>query len=83
MNDSAFFMIHIGNIIETELRKQERSVSWFARKIYCDRSTVYSIFQRQSIDTQMLLKISQVLNHNFFEYYINALNECSENTTDV
>ena len=76
-------MIHIGKLIETELRKQERSVSWFARKIYCDRSTVYAIFQRQSIDTQMLLKISQVLNHNFFEYYNDVLIGCGEMSTST
>ena len=30
---------------------------------------LYHIFQRQSIDTEMLLRISQVLKHDFFEYY--------------
>ena len=27
-------MIHIGKLIEAELRRQERSVNWFARKLY-------------------------------------------------
>lgn len=74
-------MIHIGKLIEAELRKQERSVSWFARKIYCDRSTVYAIFQRQSIDTQMLVLISQTLNYNFFEHYYKSLNLRRKNPT--
>ncbi len=64
-----FCMIHIGNLIEIELRKQERSVSWFANKLYCDRTNVYSIFKRESIDTALLLRISIVLEHNFFHYY--------------
>lgn len=62
-------MIHIGTLIEAELRRQERSVSWFARKLCCERSNVYSIFHRKSIDTDMLLRISKILNRNFFEEY--------------
>lgn len=75
-------MIHIGKIIEDELRRQERTVAWFARKLLCDRSTVYAIFQRQSVNTDVLLQISRILNRNFFELYINELNgECGENAT--
>ena len=64
-------MIHIGSLIEQELRRQERSVSWFARKLHCDRTNIYKIFKKQSIDTQLLEKISNILQHNFFFYYIN------------
>ena len=60
-------MVHIGSLIEQELRRQERSVSWFARKLYCDRTNVYKIFKKQSIDTQLLEQISIILQHNFFE----------------
>lgn len=63
-------MIHIGHLIEAELHRQERSVTWFAKKLYCDRTNVYSIFKRQSIDTELLLRISRVLNHDFFHYYL-------------
>lgn len=67
-------MIHIGQLIEEELHRQERSVAWFARQLYCDRTNVYDIFKRQSLDTELLLRISMVLNHNFFDYY----NHCFE-----
>lgn len=63
-------MIYIGKLIEMELHRQERSVTWFANKLYCDRTNVYSIFKRKSIDTELLLRISHILNHNFFSYYI-------------
>lgn len=63
-------MIHIGKLIEEELRRQQRTVSWFARNLYCDRTNVYDIFKRRSIDTAMLLRISIVLRHNFFRYYL-------------
>ena len=58
-----------GKLIEEELHRQERSVTWFANKLYCDRTNTYKIFKRQSIDTELLLRISQVLHVNFFEYY--------------
>ena len=66
-------MVHIGQIIETELRRQERSVSWFARKLYCDRSNVYDIFRRENIDANLLYRISVVLEHDFFFYYSQQL----------
>ena len=68
-----YFMVHIGHLIEEELRKQERSVTWFANKLYCDRTNVYSIFKRESIDTALLLRISNILKHNFFIYYTKEL----------
>ena len=66
-------MIHIGKEIEAELRRQERTISWLARKLVCDRSTVYAIFQRQSINTEVLLQISLILNVNFFKLYLKEL----------
>lgn len=65
--------IFIGKIIEDELRTQERSVVWLARKLDCNRTNVYKIFRRTSIDTDLLLKISNVLHCNFFEHYIKEL----------
>ena len=59
-------MLHIGQLIEEELRRQERSVTWFAKKLYCDRTNVYKIFRKQSIDTDLLLRISVILRRNFF-----------------
>lgn len=63
-------MIHIGYEIESELRRQERSVTWFANKLYCDRTNVYKIFKRNSIDSDLLLRISIILNCNFFNKYV-------------
>lgn len=57
----------IGTLIRRELERQERTVTWFARKLSCDRSNVYRLFQKHSIDTIQLYRISQILNHNFFD----------------
>lgn len=59
-------MKQIGLLIKEELEKQERSISWFARKLSCDRSNIYRLFQKDSIDTGLLARISILLNHDFF-----------------
>lgn len=56
----------IGILIKEELEKQERSISWFARKLSCDRSNVYRLFQKESIDTKLLARISILLGRDFF-----------------
>ncbi len=62
-------MIHIGSIIKKRFDEQGLSVSWFAKQLCCDRTNVYSIFKRESIDTLLLVKISSILRHDFFKYY--------------
>ena len=59
-------MVSIGELIKEELKRQERTVSWFARKLSCDRSNVYRLFQKHSIDTALLHQISVILNKDFF-----------------
>lgn len=61
--------LHIGKIIEEELRRQSRTVTWLSRKIHCDRRNVYDIFNRTSIDTDLLNRISVALNKDFFACY--------------
>lgn len=56
----------IGSLIKEELERQERTVSWFARHLSCDRSNVYRLFQKHSIDTDLLIRISFILNRDFF-----------------
>ena len=67
--------IHVGESIRNELRKQGRTVNWLAEQIFCEKSNVYKLFRRKSIDLEQLMKISEALNHNFlsdcFEEYPN------------
>ena len=58
-------MDSIGILIKEELEKQERSVTWLARKLSCDRSNVYRLFQKRSIETDLLIRISVILNRDF------------------
>ncbi len=66
-------MIHIGDLIRQELIRQDRTPTWLARKINCERTNVYDIFERTSINTDLLAKISQVLDCDFFALYSTTL----------
>ncbi|MDE6317141.1 MAG: XRE family transcriptional regulator [Muribaculaceae bacterium] len=68
-------MVHIGKAIEAEMRRQERTPSWLARKINCERTNVYYIFSQASINTDMLIRISRALNHDFFQDLSQSLSE--------
>jgi len=61
--------IHIGHLIEEQLKHDERSVSWLARQIPCTRNHVYKILKKSSIDCSLLLRISKAMNFNFFVFY--------------
>ena len=61
--------IHIGELIRNQLFLQERSGAWLARKINTTSSNISKILNKEHIDTELLMKISVALNHNFFQYY--------------
>lgn len=60
----------IGQLIEERVKAQKMGVTEFANKISKERSNVYDIFKRDSIDTNLLKKIGQVLQHDFFQYFL-------------
>lgn len=61
--------INIGRIIHEELKSQRRSVAWLAEQIPYDRSYMYRILKKQTINFELLSRISNILNVNFFNYY--------------
>lgn len=67
--------ISVGSLIKQELKRQERSVAWFANHLACDRTNIYRIISKDSIDTNLLIRISKVLNHNFFEDIAVSIND--------
>lgn len=69
--------ILIGQLIEKELHRQERTTVWFARKLGCNRTNAYKIFKRTSIDTDLLMRISLILNHDFFAVYSSQYTDLS------
>lgn len=57
--------LHIGQMIKSVFDESGMTISEFARQIHLERTTVYSLFERQSVDSIQLAKISLVLKHNF------------------
>lgn len=58
--------IHIGSRIREKVNTSGMTVTEFADKINYSRRNIYSIFSKESIDTSLLFKISEVLKYNFF-----------------
>ena len=63
--------IHIGTLIKEKLTEKSMSIAEFSRRINRERTTVYDIFQRKSIDIDLLIKISEALEYDFIHevYY--------------
>ena len=60
----------IGELIKLKLDSSGMDVTSFAKKLGKDRSTVYDIFLRDSIDTKLLEKIGQILEYDFFQEFL-------------
>ena len=57
----------VGNKIKAEVISQGLTITEFAAMINCQRTNVYDIFKRESIDCGLLLVISKALGRNFFK----------------
>ena len=62
--------VHIGNVIKKIVKTKQINIDDFATSINCTRRNVYKIFDKQSIDTDLLLVISKALKQNLFFNYI-------------
>jgi transcriptional regulator with XRE-family HTH domain len=60
----------IGKIILLKLKESGMSKNEFARRINKSPQNVHNIFNRQSVDTKLLLDISKVLEFNFFALFL-------------
>ncbi len=65
------YPIHIGSMIKTVFDESGMTVAEFARRIHCERTNVYKIFSRHSVDVALLINISRVLHHNFLADVMN------------
>ena len=59
--------VHIGSIIRAKLEESSLSIAEFAERINRTRPTVYDKKKKKSIDTDLLIKISEVLEYNFLQ----------------
>jgi len=58
--------IHIGKLIQQQMKAQGRSPSWLSKKLNCHRSNIYKIYENPNMDISLLTRICKIFNHNFF-----------------
>jgi transcriptional regulator with XRE-family HTH domain len=61
--------VHIGQKAQEVFEQKGLKLSDFADQLGTVRQNVYRIFKKHDLDTGLLTKLSQVLGHNFFQYY--------------
>lgn len=75
--------IHIGSIIKTRARAIRLGPTELGSRIETSKQNVYGIFKRKSIDTELLIKISVALDHDFFQYLSRSLNGDIQRSSDL
>lgn len=61
----------IGEVIKKILVSRKMKLKDFAEDLGMARQNVYRIFEKSSIDSDLLIKISSILNYNFFQHFDN------------
>jgi hypothetical protein len=61
--------VQIGARVQEVFESRNMKLSVLADQLGTVRQNVYRIFKKKDLDTGLLIKISEVLNHNFFHYY--------------
>lgn len=67
--------MHIGQLIKQKMEEEGKTVSWRARNLSYCRTNVYKIYDKKSIDTDLLMRISALLEYNFFLDYTNEFDK--------
>lgn len=62
-------MIHIGTQIRQKMEERQKTVVWMAEQLSCSRTNIYKIFEKYSVDTDQLARISTILDFDFFSLY--------------
>lgn len=67
--------IHIGQDIKAQLEKQGHTTTWLAEQLGYHRTNLYKIYEKQTIDTGVLLRISKIMHFDFFKLYSDEIND--------
>ena len=63
-------VVFIGKEIHRELKRQGRSGVWLARQLPCSNNHVYKLFSKKTMDADLLWRISDIMDVNFFRLYM-------------
>lgn len=64
---------HIGSRIKEVWKRSGLKGAEFAKQLHRQRQSIYHLFRQESVDTLLLKKISEVLDHDFFQDYSDLL----------
>ncbi|MBQ8957104.1 MAG: XRE family transcriptional regulator [Bacteroidales bacterium] len=57
---------HIGHKIKEHIDSHGIKLQWLGRQLHCLRNTLYNLFERRWIDSDLLMRLSLVLERDFF-----------------
>ena len=66
---------HIGRLIKEELHHQGRTITWLASQLNYSRQHMYYLLDHSFIYSDLLLKISEIMDCDFFACYTEYLNQ--------
>ena len=67
--------LHIGKLVKNKTKEEGRTVDWLAKNINCHKNNIYRIYRQEHLYPELLLKISLLLQYNFFSHYCEFINE--------
>lgn len=73
--------MHIGKRIKEKLAEQGKTTLWLANELSYNRTTMYKIYDKASLDTRMLLRISRIMQYDFFKDLSEELHTILNETT--
>ena len=66
--------IHIGEKIKQRAKELRMGPTELGELISTSKQNIYGIYKRKSLDSEMLRKLSKVLDFDFFQYYHTEIN---------
>ena len=71
--------IHIGSMIKAKMKEKNLSPTGFAKRLGYSLPGTTSIFERKTMQTDVLLMVCKALDYDFFKHYT----DCPEAVGDV
>lgn len=65
--------MNIGKKIKEILDERGMKITEFSRRLNTSNQNAHAIFKRTSIDTEQLERIGEILDHDFFQYYVKTV----------
>lgn len=60
---------HAGKMVKAELKRQGRTITWLAKQFGGTLENMYKVLNKSWIKSESLVKISLIMDYNFFQNY--------------